>query len=248
MKQANSKNEPLVFLHGACTSKNMWQQQRDVLGEDHEVICLDLPLHGEHRDVTGAYTIESLANSVVQKLDSLGVTQCHISGHSLGGMVAQQIAVDHPERVKKLVLAESAFGTKNSIWERAQTAFALIFLKLMSARAITNLTAKQYGSLNKNVRDYLAAEMGTFSHDEIMRIMGAAFGFAGRSQLENIKAPTLILVGQNNKQTHAQGRIMAQSIPTATIEIIPDASHMLNMDNPEAFNQALSTFLTLGRN
>jgi pimeloyl-ACP methyl ester carboxylesterase len=106
--------EPLLLLHGALVSRAMWQPQIESFSASFQVIACDFPAHGETPDISGEYTIGKLEQFVIQLLDSLSTDQVHICGHSLGGMVAQQIAVAHPYRVQKLILAETALGTQNS--------------------------------------------------------------------------------------------------------------------------------------
>ncbi|HEY71614.1 MAG TPA: alpha/beta fold hydrolase, partial [Anaerolineae bacterium] len=162
---------------------------------------------------------------------------------SMGGMVAQHLAVTHPERVRKLVLAETALGTRNTLWERIQTSFAKVFLKLTSQETLVNLSARQYGSLNPHVGAFVRHEMERFDRRTSVRVMSAAFGFSGKSRLKDIVAPTLVLVAAENKQTHAQGRELAERIPHARLEILPRSHHLLNLDNPDAFNAAVLNFL-----
>lgn len=158
-------------------------------------------------------------------------------------MVAQQLAFTHPERVHKLVLAETAFGTQNSFSERMQTRFAKLFLRVTPQRMLVDLSAKQYGSLNPQVGKFVKDEMIHYDHKTTLRVMGAAFGYAGKAQLKQIKSPTLVLVAENNKQTHSQGKEMAELIPNATFGVIKQANHLLNMDNPDDFNRSVLEFL-----
>jgi pimeloyl-ACP methyl ester carboxylesterase len=235
--------EALLLLHGALVSRTMWEPQIQEFSRYYRVVSCDLPAHGETADISGEYSISRLCESLIQLLGSLGIEDTHIVGHSLGGMVAQQLAVSYTERVQKLVLAETAFGTKNSTWERVQSSFASSFLNLTPQNILVELSVRQYGSLNAQVSEFLRGEMVRFDQKTSVRVMGAAMHFAGKEQLRNIHSPTLVLVAQMNKRTHEQGRDMARLIPAARFEIIPKAHHMLNMDNPDAFNQVVLTFL-----
>lgn len=237
------KGDPLLFIHGALVNMSMWRHQIDFFSKDYQVICMDLPAHGENPDIYGKYTISKLTDNVIQTLDSLEVAATHVCGHSLGGMVAQELAVSHPNRVKKLVLAETAFGTRNSLLERIQTVFAKSFLALTPQKAIVNLSVKKYGSISISVGEFIKQEMSKYNHKTCMRVMSAAFSFSGRDQLKDIKASTLVIVAGENKQTHNQARFMSQNIPEARFEILPQASHILNMDNPEEFNRIVSSFI-----
>lgn len=240
------KGESLLLLHGALVSRAMWQPQIDDFASGFQVINLDLPAHGSVPDLGGQYSVEALAKFVLQQLDGLNVDQFHICGHSLGGMVAQQLASAHPGRVQKLVLAETAFGTNNSLWERIQTGFAKAFLQVTPHTMLVDLSAKQYGSLNSEVGEFVRQEMNRYDRRISVRVMSAAFGYEGKDQLEEIRAPTLVLVAENNKQTHSQGREMADLIPSASFRIIQRADHLLNMDNPPDFNREVMEFLQQG--
>ena len=128
----------------------------------------------------GEYTIAKLADYVIELLDSIGADRVHICGHSLGGMVAQEIAVRHSDRVQKLVLAETALGTRNSFSERMQTILARPFLRFTPQSSLVRLSANQYGSLNPDVGEFIEHEMGRFDHDTSVRVMSSAFEFSGK--------------------------------------------------------------------
>jgi len=238
--------ESLLLIHGALVSHAMWQPQVVDFSKNFQVVTLDLPAHGSVQDISGEYSIEVLAEYVIEQLNSLNISQAHVCGHSLGGMVAQQLATMYPERVQKLILAETSFGTKNSFWERIQTGFAKPFLYITPQGMLVNLSAKQYGSLNRHVGEFVRQEMNRYDHRISMRVMSAAFGYASKDKLKHIKSPTLILVAENNKQTHAQGKEMAKIIPNAKFGVIKRANHLLNMDNPDDFNREVVKFLRFG--
>ena len=102
--------EPILLLHGALVCMAMWRPQIESFSASYQVITCDLPAHGETPDVLGEYTVAKLCEFVIRLLDSVGADRVHICGHSLGGMVAQEIAVAHSDRVQKLILAETALN------------------------------------------------------------------------------------------------------------------------------------------
>lgn len=118
---------PLLLLYGALVSRAMWQPQINEFSRCYQVIACDLPAHGESPDVAGPYTVAEVSRRVAEVLDALSIQRAHVCGHSLGGMVAQQLALTWPDRVDRLVLAETAFGTRSTAWERLQTALARLF-------------------------------------------------------------------------------------------------------------------------
>jgi 3-oxoadipate enol-lactonase len=223
----------------------MWRPQIESFSASYQVITCDLPAHGETPDVFGEYTVAKLCEFVIRLLDSVGADRVHICGHSLGGMVAQEVAVAHSDRVQKLVLAETALGTQNTFWERIQTYFARPFLRLTPQTSLVRMSTNLYGSLNPEVGVFIEQDMSKFDHDTSIRVMSAAFEFSGKSQLGEIHAPTLVLVAEKNRRTHAQGREMSERIPAAKFEIIPDSHHMLNLDNPDSFNKTVLAFLAV---
>ena len=235
--------ETLVLLHGALLSQAMWHPQIDDLSQKYRVITTDLPAHGREPDVAGKYTVEKLVENVIELLNTLNIEQTHLCGHSLGGMVAQKLVVTNPSRFQKLILVETAFGTKNTFWERIQTSFARPFLRITPQEMLVDLSVKKYGSNHLQVGEFVRQEMGRYDHQTSVRVMEAAFEFAGKEQLKKINLPTLVLVGADNRQTHAQGREMANRIPQAKYCVIKDANHLLNMDNPVAFNREVLSFL-----
>ena len=234
---------PLLLLHGALVSRAMWEPQLEAFSRSYQVIVCDLPAHGSSADVTGDYSITEVGRQVMNLLNKLRIDRLHLCGHSLGGMVAQHLAATHPKHIGKLVLAETAFGTRNSFAERLQTAVARPFLKLTPQRTLVALSAKRYGSLNQEVASFIEREMSAYDHRTSFRVMSAAFGYAGKAALADIEAPTLVLMAGENKQTHIQGEQLARLIPDAGLVIVPHAHHLLNVDNPEFFNRAILSFL-----
>jgi 3-oxoadipate enol-lactonase len=221
----------------------MWQPQRAALGKQYQLITCDLPAHGGSPDVEGAYTVPALSRRVAALLDSLDIEKAHVCGHSLGGMVAQRLAIEHPQRIGRLILAETSFGTRSTFWERLQTLVTRPLLWLMPQHTLVQLSVRQYGVCDPQTAQFIQAEMSRYSRATSLRVLDAAFRFAGKEQLAEIASPTLVLVAAENEQTHAQGRQMAQLIPSARLSVIREAHHLLNLDNPEAFNEEVLAFL-----
>jgi 3-oxoadipate enol-lactonase len=242
--EIRGEGHPFLLLHGALISRSMWTLQLQVFSKSFQVITCDLPVHGTSPDLEGEYTIEALSQSVIRLLDGLKISHFHLCGHSLGGMVAQYLAVVYPERISKLVLAETSFGTRYSRWERLQTSLARSLLSVVPHTTLVNLSARRYGSLNDDVAQFIRKEMMTYERATTLRVMEAAFSFDGKAQLERITAPTLILVGSDNKIIHGQAKWMQKHIPNARLQIIPQAHHLPNLDNPEVFHNAVLNFLS----
>lgn len=105
---------PLLLLHGALVNRAMCQPQLKAFCREYRTITCDLPAHGASADMPEAYTVAAIAGHVSSLLDKLEIDRLHLCGHSLGGMAAQYIAATQPQRIDKLVLAGTAFGTQDS--------------------------------------------------------------------------------------------------------------------------------------
>ena len=237
-------SDVILLVHGALVTQSMWKCQVEFLKKNFKVVTCNLPEHGGSPAVPGDYTVEKSADKLLQLTDFIKIDHLSICGHSLGGMVAQYFSYRYPERVKRLVLAETAFGTKNNLYEKLMTQLSQLFLRLMPQSQIVGLSARSYGNLSEATRTYLSNEMSQYSKKQILRVMSAVLNYQGRAYLSKIKVPTLIMVGENNKTTHQQARQMGKEIPRAKLVFIPHANHLLNLDNPDDFNQYLKAFVS----
>jgi len=235
---------PLVLLHGALVDSSMWDPQVSAFSQQFSIFLVDLPSHGRALDIQGEFNIEAVAGDILDRLQRAKVENFHLCGHSLGGMVAQFIAASVPHKIRKLGLAESAFGTRNNFWESIQSLFAEPILALMSKHQIIGLSTREYGKIRPETGDFLNDQMQRYDKPTILRVMQSALDYAGKELLTQIQAQTLILVGENNRRTHGQAKVMARLIPKSDLKYIPKASHMLNLDNPESFNQMVVEFLS----
>ncbi len=236
--------EPVLLLHGGLVSKHSWEPQLAALAEHYEVIACDLRGHGESSVTRAAYSVELFAEDVVALLDALDKKRVHLCGHSLGGMVAQRLAISYPARVRSLVLAETSYSTSSTPLEALTVAVAKLAFRLTSVGYFARLSARVQGKHTPEVGPYLELEIGRHAADKsnYLNIWRAVFAADSRAQLEQIACPTLVLVGEHYRQTHAQARKMTALIPNAHLVTLPKAGHMLTWDNPEAFNETVVRF------
>lgn len=240
---------PILFLHGIFVSRAQWAPQIEPLSSSYRVITCDLRGHGESSRGDGeAYSIELLARDVVQLLDELGAGEVVCCGHSFGGLVAQELCLSHPDRIRGLILSETLFGVRSSPWALAQSSFFTLWMpRLVGPRTITRLMAIYFGSIAPGATPYIMEELEPHLADpeHQQEILRASLGFDCRSRLHEIACPTLIVVGAIPQiplvMLHALE--MRWRIQRAECEVIPRGGHMLNWDNPRAFNQAVDSFM-----
>jgi len=237
----------LTLSHSLACDHTMWAPQIAALTPHFTVLRYDSRGHGQSSAPPGAYTWEELRDDALALLDALDVAKTHFVGLSMGGMIAQHLALAAPGRIDRLVLADTA-----SRYPAAAAAQWQQRIKLVREQGMAVLEA---GTLERwFTAPYRAA------HPEVMARIGAlirntpANGYIGcgsvipnidlTDRLGELRLPTLVIVGAEDAGTPPEmAREIAGHIPGARLEIIPDASHLTNIEQAERFNRLLKEFL-----
>ncbi|MGP4048708.1 alpha/beta fold hydrolase [Streptomyces sp. 2A115] len=231
---------PLVFIHGWTANRHRWDHQMANFAPKRRVIRLDLRGHGESDG--SARTIEELAADVLALLDQLKVDRFIPVGHSMGGMIAQTLALAHPERIERLVLVNSisrmAFSRGRGLLMAAST---LVPFKLFVATNIQRAFAPGYP--RAEIREYIKASSAT-PREVVMTLYAAMRAFDVLDRVGEIRTPTLLVHGYHDIQLPvAQMLRMATAYPDAVIRIV-DAGHELPVEKPAELTAALDWFVT----
>lgn len=245
LRAGDPKNPPLLLLHGGFLSHKAWVHQVPHFAKNWHVIAPDLRGHGASSKPLYAYAARLWAEDVEALCKELGLKTVTVMGHSLGGIVAQQLAHDHPDRLDKLILVDTTYSTSSNIFEAMQTKMAKITFEVMSIKDLAHISGYELGKTCPQSGIYARDEMLKFKkyESQFMHMWHAIFNFDSRAWLHTIKTPTLILVASKNKPTHDQAKAMVKLLPNAQLKIIPKAGHMLNWDNPEHFHATVDAFL-----
>ncbi|MFE9773188.1 alpha/beta fold hydrolase [Streptomyces sp. NPDC005931] len=232
---------PLVFIHGWTADRHRWDHQMAHFAAARRVIRLDLRGHGESSG-TGARTIEELAGDVVALLDHLGVERFVPVGHSMGGMIAQTVALAHPERVERLVLVNSisrmTYSRGRGLLMAASTK---VPYRLFVAANIQRAFAPGYP--RQEIKEYIRASAAT-PREVVMTLYSAMRAFDVLDRVGEIRVPTLLVHGYHDIQLPVQQMLrMATHYPDAVIRII-DAGHELPVEKPAELTAAIDWFLT----
>ena len=234
----------VVLIHGAYLSLSEWRPQRAAL---NGISSLFVDLRGHGRSDRGGYpySVATFGDDLLQLFDHLNLNSVVLCGHSLGGMVAQQLALYAPERVAKLVLADTSYGVRSTWHEALLTDLALPMFNLVPIAWQARLFADQIGKYSADARRYVQAEISRHEQDpkNYRDVWRAVAQFDGYDALSQIRCRALVMVGARNKQTHAQARAMKERIAQCELVYIEKAGHMLNWDNAPQFNRALLEFL-----
>jgi len=254
---------PVVLLHGLGCGKRMWFHQIRALRRRFRVIAYDLRGHGQS-DAPGEatdYSAAHLARDFIGVLDALKIERAGVVGFSLGGGPALALAAGRPERVSRLVLADVGAGADDPVKVEglARRWVALIRQALVDQGAADELVCemlrselfKHYARRSARCRDHMAALIRAtpldglrFSLSEIVVKRKSLFRVA--SVLQSIRAPTLVLCGEQDYMCTKSSRLLAQTIPGAMLKVIKNSGHMSPLEQPAAFTAALLEFLSEG--
>jgi 3-oxoadipate enol-lactonase len=235
----------ILLLHAAYLSRRQWRPQFQTLAAQLRMIAPDLRGHGQSSKPPGKYSIDLFAEDIFQLLVRLEIHEAILCGHAMGGMVAQQLAVDHPELVQSLILAETNYGTRSTKLEAIMTNLLAKVLLRIGIKRLNRLNANTLSRKDADLKRVLEQDMDTYltEPDIYWQITNALLNFQGREQLKRITSPTLVIVAALNRPTHRQASVLAKEITEARMVVIPSAAHLLNWENAADFNQALLEFI-----
>ena len=239
---------PLVFLHGIGGAARAWRGQLEFFRDRYRTIAWDMPGYGGSAPLP-TVSIAALADALQDFLEQVGAEKPILVGHSIGGMIVQQLLAKNPHIAGAIVLAQTspAFGKPEGEWQKAFIAARLGPLdrgETMASLAPT-LVRELVGDDPAPGGMELARDcMASVSEATYRATMLALMGFDLRKTLGNIAVPTLVLSG--SKDNNAPATMMAKMatfIPSATYVELEGAGHLVNLERPQAFNAALDQFL-----
>ncbi len=246
---------PLVLVHGFGCGIRSWDRQVPVLAARHRVITYDVRGHGTSdapRDPR-AYSQPTSVEDLRQLLLHLGLDRPAVGGLSMGGNIALNLAIAHPQMVSALVLADTGAGSDGTAeWNAGALRFARA-LDAGATEAFADL-ACQDPLFARFVGRGQAEERFIRSCLMTHRVHGIAYTARGvlakrpssdslEARLRQLDVPTLLIVGEYDEPCVAVHQFMAETIPGARHIVIPGAGHLTNLEAPEAFNEAVLAFL-----
>ena len=242
-RENGTGDETVLLLHGLGGSRLSWEPQLDEIGERCRVVAWDLPGYGAS-PARGPLTFALLADAVVELIDELGVSAVHLVGISFGGMIAQYTAARHPLRVVTLTLLATSpmfglDGTSPDHWRAAR--LAPLDAGFEPADFADGVLAALAGpSITPSAMAGQRVAMGRITGAALRRTIDCLLTHDSRSVLPSIVAPTRCLVGELDDETPADyARAVADLIPGASMQVVPDAGHLLNVEAAGAVNAAI---------
>ena len=243
----------VALLHGVGGSRRIWSDPvsgtaRALAQAGFTALALDLPGYGDS-PLPAGLSIASMAQAVVNTLSALGLQQAVLLGHSMGGMVAQELAAQHPDRVAALVLActSPAFGKPGGDWQQAFLRDRLALLDAgqgMAAVAERLVPAMVAPEVPEAAREAARGIMSAVPEATYRAALHALVSFDRRAGLPAIRVPTLCLAAAHDRTAPPDVmQRMAGHIPGAQYECLQGAGHIANVEQPDAFNATVLAFL-----
>ena len=240
----------VVLLHGYPFNRTLWTGQCAHLKNDYRIIAPDFRGHGESAVTPGPTTMDELAKDVAALLDTLNVSQATIGGLSMGGYVAFAFYRLFPKRVNSLILAatRAQADTDEARQNRAQQADKALregmegIVDGLMSKLLSSETVSKRPDVVKKLRTMMAS---TSAQGAAAALQGMAMRQDQTPMLKQITVPTLILIGNEDAIIPvADAELMRQGIANSQLQVIENAGHVLNLEQPEKFNAAVANFLS----
>ncbi len=237
----------VIFLHGIGGDGTSWLPELDAMSGRCRAVAWDMPGYGDSPALP-EMTFPALAGALRDLLGKLEVERAHLVGHSIGGMVALELAARFPERVASLVLyaTSPAFGKPDGDWQRDFLKARLAPLdagKRMAVLAPSIVESLVGDSPDEDGMARATAAMARVPEAAYRAAMQCLVTFDRRDALAELAVPTLVLAGEHDDNAPAaMMERMAGKIPGAHYQVIPGAGHLAHFEQPAAFRAALDTF------
>jgi pimeloyl-ACP methyl ester carboxylesterase len=261
--EEHGRGDPLLLIMGLAADSTAWMFQVPAFAERYRTLVFDNRGVGRSSKPPGPYTIHEMADDAAGLLDVLGIARAHVVGVSMGGMIAQELVLRHPERVRGLVLA-CTFPEPDAEAERVRAFSVSRFGGQVTASGETRIDVSAIDplmlfqhllprvfnqsfidrDLAKLLQIFGGALQFGFSMEAILGQVEAVMGHRATDRLHHIQAPTLVITGDADLLVSpANSDILAQNIPGAKLVKVPGGSHGFNFETPDVFNREVLDFL-----
>lgn len=261
--EEHGTGDPLLLIMGLAADSQAWMFQIPDFAKQYRVIAFDNRGVGRSSKPAGPYTIHEMADDTLGLLDALKIDKAHVVGVSMGGMIAQELVLRNPERVRALVLA-CTYPEPDADIERARTFTVEQFGGSVDASGGIHVDLKALNpmmflqqllpnvfnqsfiekELPKLMQVFSGALQYGFSMEAILGQVGAVMTHKATDRLHAIKSPTLVITGDADRLVPpASSDILAREIPNAKLVKIAGGSHGFNFETPQLFNDAVLDFL-----
>ena len=243
--QVSGEGTPLVFVHGFTTTAEFWREQVEAFSTRHQIVRINLPGHGlSPRPEGRKYTIDAFVEDVLKVYRALDLDASILVGLSMGGTVAQNFTLSHPERVRALVLVGA---TPHGLGPDVNVDNVLKAIdELGVVAASQRVIERSFGSATSpDLIEFAKTEVAQTPAFVAREAIASLNASDSRPRLGEIRVPTLVVVGNEDVITPpSESQALADGIPNSQLAIVPEAGHFPMLERPDAFNLLFGAFLT----
>ncbi len=239
--------QPIVLIHGLGSSCRDWEMQIPFFSKHYRVISFDLRGHGRSQKPRGPYSMSLLAKDTAELIKSLGIAPVHVVGISLGGMIAFQLAVDHPELMRSLVIVNSGPEVVvRTMKDRWNVFLRFAMVRWLGMHKMGEVLSKRLFPKEEQIDIQKLfverwAENDTQAYLDTLR---AIVGWSVTDQIHKINVPTLMVAADGDYTPLSVKEAFISKMPKAELIVIPDSHHATPVDSPERFNEVVLSFLS----
>ncbi len=242
------ENAPMVTLgHSLAASLDLWESQVSALSGSYRVLRYDTRGHGNSSATPGAYTMEMLNEDLIGLLDYLNIHRTHFVGISMGGMIGQVFAINHPDRLAKLVLCDttgSVPAKMGPVWDERIRVAETEGMEALADETLERWLSEEFRRKRPEVAGRIREMIIRTPVPGYVGCSRAISVFDVASGLSKISAPTLIMVGEKDLSAPVTAaETLNQHIHSSELFVIPGALHLSNVEGATLFNERLLRFL-----
>ncbi len=243
----DGKGPWLTLSHSLACDLHMWDEEAKRLSRRYKVLRYDTRGHGESSAPAGAYTLDLLADDLHCLLRALGVQSTHFVGLSMGGMIGQTFALKYPGMFKSLALCDTTSrypAEAAGLWAERIKTVEIRGMEPLVAPTLERWFTEPFRKARPELMEKVAATIRTTPAAGYIGCSHAIPKIDLTARLKEIRCPAVVIVGKDDPGTPvAMAEEIHQALPGSKLVIIPSAAHLSNLEQPDAFNQALGEFL-----
>lgn len=250
MSRVNASNrlevDTLVLVHGYLGGSTQWPDQLDSFSKSWDVLTPDLPGFGNNAMQQSPDSIGGFADHVFEFIDKNNRNQFALLGHSMGGMIVQEMVAKAPERIEKLILyGTGPIGMLPGRFEPIEESARRIVKEGVEATA-RRIASTWFMNFEKAKNYSRCAEIAAKpTKQAALAALEAMKNWSGEGNLANISCPTLVIWGDGDRAyPWSQPELLWKNIPDASLAVVPGCSHAIHLENPEIFNLLITEFLS----
>ncbi len=236
---------PLVLVHGYLGSSEMWTLQKDFLSKNFRIISPALPGFGESYEIKSVDSINEMAKVIFESLDKKKINNFNLIGHSMGGMIVQEMAKISGERINKLIcFATGSIGDIPGRFESLEKSIER--LKQEGIKETVKRIPPKWFVKGRSAKNYYLCENAVkeTTEETAHNALKAMKNWTGYENLRNIKNETLIIWGDKDvSYNFEQVDTLNKYIPNSRLEIFKGCSHNVHLEQPQKFNEIVKNFL-----